>query len=203
VIGRRPAPTTSGIDTDCPGRVAALLPLLGRLPSIAVFVDGDDLIDPLIDATRPLLEARNIPIVGCKEGRVVGDDQEVRVYDVQHIKGLEFEAVFFIGIDRLADRIPDLFQRLLYVGVTRAATYLGLTCERELPARRAPEGRRPDSNLPRTDSKSVRSFTILKTQALTSAIRIRYIMEYYYLQLDQIFRRTSCHGSSFGLGTRH
>jgi hypothetical protein len=106
---------------------------IGRLPSIAVFVDGDDLIDPLIDATRPLLEARNIPIVGCKEGRVAGDDQEVRVFDVQHIKGLEFEAVFFIGIDRLAERIPDLFQRFLYVGVTRAATYLGLTCERELP----------------------------------------------------------------------
>lgn len=111
---------------------------IGRLPSIAVFVDGDDLIDPLIDATRPLLEARNIPIVGCKEGRVVGDDQEVRVFDVQHIKGLEFEAVFFIGIDRLADRIPDLFQRFLYVGVTRAATYLGLTCERELPTQLEP-----------------------------------------------------------------
>jgi UvrD-like helicase C-terminal domain len=111
---------------------------IGRLPSIAVFVDGDDLIDPLIDATRPLLEARNIPIVGCKEGRVAGDDQEVRVFDVQHIKGLEFEAVFFIGIDRLADRIPDLFQRFLYVGVTRAATYLGLTCERELPTQLEP-----------------------------------------------------------------
>jgi superfamily I DNA/RNA helicase len=106
---------------------------IGRLPSIAVFVDGDDLIDPLIDATKPLLEARNIPIVRCKEGRVAGDDQEVRVFDAQHIKGLEFEAVFFIGIDRLAERIPDLFQRFLYVGVTRAATYLGLTCERELP----------------------------------------------------------------------
>ena len=96
-------------------------------------MDGDDLIDPLIDATRPLLEARNIPIVGCKEGRVAGDDQEVRVFDVQHIKGLEFEAVFFIGIDRLAEGYPDLFQRFLYVGMTRAATYLGLTCERELP----------------------------------------------------------------------
>jgi hypothetical protein len=41
-------------------------------------------------------------------------------------------------IKRLSDRIPDLFQRFLYVGVTRAATYLGLTCERELPTQLEP-----------------------------------------------------------------
>ena len=27
---------------------------------------------------------------------------DVRVFDIQHIKGLEFEAVFFVGVDRLA-----------------------------------------------------------------------------------------------------
>jgi hypothetical protein len=45
------------------------------------------------------------------------------------MKGLEFEAVFFVGINRLAARIPDLFHRFLFVGVTRAATYLGVTSE--------------------------------------------------------------------------
>ena len=98
-----------------------------------MFVDGDDRIDPLVNATAELLAERSIPIVGCKEGRIVGDAREVRVFDIQHIKGLEFEAVFFIGIDRLAARTPDLFQRFLYVGVTRAATYLGVTCEDVLP----------------------------------------------------------------------
>jgi hypothetical protein len=111
---------------------------IGRLPSIAVFVDGDDLIDPLVGATERMLAERNIPIVGCKEGRVVGDAREVRVFDIQHIKGLEFEAVFFVGIDGLAQRIPDLFQRFFYVGVTRAATYLGLTCVGVLPGRLEP-----------------------------------------------------------------
>jgi superfamily I DNA/RNA helicase len=108
---------------------------IGRLPSIAVFVDGDDLIDPLVTAAQRILERHNIRIVGCKEGRVVGDTSEVRVFDVQHIKGLEFEAVFFVGIDCLAQRIPDLFQRFFYVGATRAATYLGITCEGSLPTR--------------------------------------------------------------------
>jgi hypothetical protein len=111
---------------------------IGRLPSIAVFVDGDGLIDPLVKATQSILAERNIPIVGCKEGRVVGDAREVRVFDIQHIKGLEFEAVFFVGIDGLARRIPDLFQRFFYVGVTRAATYLGLTCDGTLPGRLEP-----------------------------------------------------------------
>jgi hypothetical protein len=111
---------------------------IGRLPSIAVFVDGDDKIDPLLAATQPFLRERNIPIMGYKGGLVVGDAREVRIFDVQHIKGMEFEAVFFVGIDCLAERIPGLFLRFLYVGVTRAATYLGLTCEAVLPKRLEP-----------------------------------------------------------------
>jgi DNA polymerase III delta prime subunit len=107
---------------------------IGLLPSIAVFVDGEDRVDELVGLVQSHLQMRNVPIVGCKGGRVVGDAREVRVFDVRHIKGLEFEAVFFVGIDRLAQRLPDLFDRYLYVGITRAATYLGVTCEQSLPA---------------------------------------------------------------------
>jgi len=89
----------------------------------------------LVNAAHPILAKRTIPIVGCKEGHIAGDAREVRVFDVQHIKGLEFEAVFFVGIDGLAQRIPELFHRFFYVGVTRAATYLGLTCVGVLPER--------------------------------------------------------------------
>ena len=66
-------------------------------------------------------------------GQVMGLESDVRIFDVQHIKGLEFEAVFFVGIDRLAQNYPDVFDKYLYVGATRAATYLGLTCNLELP----------------------------------------------------------------------
>jgi hypothetical protein len=41
-------------------------------------------------------------IVGCREGRDLGQQQEIRVFDIKHIKGLEFEAVFFVGVDQLA-----------------------------------------------------------------------------------------------------
>ena len=96
----------SGEATPVPGQ-----PLKSR--AVAVFVDGDDRIDPLLAATQPLLRERNIPIMGYKGGLVVGDAREVRIFDVQHIKGMEFEAVFFVGIDRLAERIPGLFLRFL------------------------------------------------------------------------------------------
>ena len=65
----------------------------------------------------------------------VGEAKEVRVFDVKHIKGLEFEAVFVVGIDHLAERLPVLFDRYLYVAVSRAATYLAVTSEGKLPQR--------------------------------------------------------------------
>jgi DNA helicase IV len=57
----------------------------------------------------------------------------VRVFAVEYIKGLEFEAVFFVGVDHLAQVHADLYDKYLYVGTTRAATYLGFTCEGSLP----------------------------------------------------------------------
>jgi DNA polymerase III delta prime subunit len=111
---------------------------LGLLPSIAVFVDSDARIDPLVELLRPRLAAVNLEVAACKEGKVVGSKNEVRVFDIQHIKGLEFEAVFFCGVDRLAERDPDLFDRFLYVGITRSAMYLGVSCEGTLPARLEP-----------------------------------------------------------------
>ena len=107
---------------------------VGRLPSVAIFVDGDEKIDPLVEAIRPLLAEHTTRIVACHQGRVVGEEQEVRVFDIEYIKGLEFEAVFIVGLDGLATRVPDLFDSYLYVGVTRAATFLGVTCDQQLPS---------------------------------------------------------------------
>ena len=100
----------------------------GKLPSTAILVDGEDKVQPLAEALNEALSAHNIRVIACPAGQVVGQDNDVRVFDVQHIKGLEFEAVFFVGVDKLAVRHPHLFDKYLYVGATRAATYLGLTC---------------------------------------------------------------------------
>jgi hypothetical protein len=114
-------------------RIAEVEQAVGELPSIALFVHGENFIDALVEGLAPRLAERNIRVVGCKDGRVVGDELEVRVFDVRHIKGLEFEAVFLVGVDQFALEMPDLFERFVYVGTTRAATYLAITCEEALP----------------------------------------------------------------------
>jgi UvrD-like helicase C-terminal domain len=109
------------------------------VPSIAVLVHREEEVRPLAGFLSAALSKQNIRALGCPAGQVVGQDNDVRVFDVQHIKGLEFEAVFFVGIDELAVRYPTLFEKYFYVGATRAATYLGVTCvSNELPARIKP-----------------------------------------------------------------
>lgn len=108
----------------------------GELPTIAVLVAEEAAVTPLADALDAALRPVSVRARACVRGEVVGQDSDVRVFDVQHIKGLEFEAVFFVRLDRLASLQPALFDKYLFVGATRAATFLGLTCEgaRLLPA---------------------------------------------------------------------
>jgi hypothetical protein len=115
-------------------RIVEIESFVRQLPSIAILVNGEEQVQRVSAALNEALANENIRVVPCLNGQTIGQENDVRVFDVQHIKGLEFEAVFFVGIDKLADERPDLFEKYLYVGATRAATYLGLTCEgRELP----------------------------------------------------------------------
>ena len=114
-------------------RVCEIESFLDQLPSTAIFVNSEEEVRPLAEALNTALEDSNIRVVACPDGQVMGLDNDIRVFDIQHIKGLEFEAVFFIGVDRLAAARPVLFDKYLYVGTTRAATYLGITCEKLLP----------------------------------------------------------------------
>ncbi len=98
------------------------------LPSVAVLVNDEAEVGPLADGLKTALAEENLNVVACYKGQFAGQENDIRVFDVQHIKGLEFEAVFFVGVDTLAAMKPDLFDKYLYVGTTRAATYLGLTC---------------------------------------------------------------------------
>jgi hypothetical protein len=122
-------------------RIQEIDSFLPDLPTIAILVNSEVEVQPVADALNTALTDLSIRAVACPKGQVMGQGNDVRVFDVQHIKGLEFEAVFFVGIDRLADMHPGLFDKYLYVGSTRAATYLGMTCDGELPS--AIEGVRP------------------------------------------------------------
>ena len=114
-------------------RIREIERFVGLLPSTAIFVNAEDNVAPVAEALNAALAEHNIQVIACREGQTVGQESNVRVFDIQHIKGLEFEAVFFVGIDQLAALHPALFDKYLYVGTTRAATYLGVTCEGALP----------------------------------------------------------------------
>ncbi|EIJ3708039.1 ATP-binding domain-containing protein [Escherichia coli] len=115
-------------------RIREIERFVGQLPSTAIFVNTEDDVAPVADALNITLAEHNIQVIACREGQAVGQESNVRVFDIQHIKGLEFEAVFFVSIDQLATLHPALFDKYLYVGTTRAATYLGVTCECSLPS---------------------------------------------------------------------
>lgn len=114
-------------------RIREIERFVGQLPSTAIFVNAEADVAPVAEALNATLAEHNIQVIACREGQAVGQESNVRVFDIQHIKGLEFEAVFFVGIDRLATQQPALFDKYLYVGTTRAATYLGVTCDGALP----------------------------------------------------------------------
>ena len=105
----------------------------GGRPTIAILVNSEEEVVPTANALNKLLEDINLQAEACSNGNTIGEGSSVRVFDIQHIKGLEFEAVFFLGLDSLADEKPDLFEKFLYVGATRAATFLGLACKKEIP----------------------------------------------------------------------
>jgi superfamily I DNA and RNA helicase len=110
-------------------RITEIEVSVGTLPSIAIFVSEEEQVGSISDKLNKALASKNIPVVACRDGHALGQDNNVRVFNVEHIKGLEFEAVFFLGIDALERKFPELFDKYLYVGATRAATYLGLTCD--------------------------------------------------------------------------
>ena len=119
-------------------RIREIDSLVDRLPSTAILVSSEDEVQPVAGALHAAVADHNVNVVPCPLGQAVGQDNDVRVFSVEHIKGLEFEAVFFIAIDRLAAREPTLFEKYLYVGASRAATYLGITCEGALPEAMVP-----------------------------------------------------------------
>jgi DNA helicase IV len=105
------------------------------IPSIAVFLSSEDKLDSFsqqLGDTGRLADV-GINVYACKEGRVLGDNNTVRVFSVDYIKGLEFEAVFYHNIDEIfIGNNSELVLKNLYVGLSRASFYLGLTSNQSL-----------------------------------------------------------------------
>jgi DNA helicase IV len=108
----------------------------GSIPSIAIFLSDENLLESFAKELGELDTLADVGILvkACRDGQVLGDKNTVRVFSIKVIKGLEFESVFFHNFDSLQKQHleKDLLLKYLYVGLSRATFYLGLTLSNEL-----------------------------------------------------------------------
>lgn len=99
-----------------------------KLPSIAIFLNHKSDIRPFVDALRDtdFVYDSAIEVVDGSEGNVLASSNQIRVHPIDKVKGMEFDVVFFHNIDD-ANVDSDLIKRYIYVGVSRAAFFLGVT----------------------------------------------------------------------------
>lgn len=106
------------------------------IPSIAIFLPEENQLEQFASKLGSLDTLADVGILvkACRNGEVLGDKNTVRVFSIKVIKGLEFESVFFHNIDELQKQNldNDLLLKYLYVGLSRATFYLGMTLLSEL-----------------------------------------------------------------------
>lgn len=83
-----------------------------QIPSIAIFVPDDAASTAL---TKQLMECDELPDNGIEVRSItqvgaVIDKAQVSIYNIENIKGLEFEAVFFIDIDQIKNSDAELLK---------------------------------------------------------------------------------------------
>ncbi len=106
----------------------------GNLPTIAILLPDQSNMAALTEALNSKLADLSLKAKAYADGEAIGKTHDVRIFPIEHIKGLEFEAVFFLDVEILASQQPEMFERYIYVGATRAATFLGLaSAEAALP----------------------------------------------------------------------
>lgn len=106
----------------------------GILPSIGILLPDEEKMEAIFQALKKNLDNYTAaPVEKCQGGQATGNVAAARLFSIQHIKGLEFEAAFFVDFDSIVDKYPRTWLNYLYVGATRAAKFLGMTYRKSLP----------------------------------------------------------------------
>lgn len=102
------------------------------IPAVAIFMASSD--TELTRFAEELAEVDKLADNGIQvrvstDGNVLGDSNMVRVFPIDYIKGLEFEAVFFHNLQALSEKnqSPEMVMKNLYVGLSRASFFMGVT----------------------------------------------------------------------------
>jgi hypothetical protein len=106
-----------------------------KIPSIAIFTASEEIGAHLSSGLRncDMLADAGIDIQSINQDGSLTQRGKVGVFNIENIKGLEFEAVFFADIDKIENADIELLQKYIYVGLSRAAYYLYITYRDRLP----------------------------------------------------------------------
>lgn len=102
-----------------------------QLPSIAIFVTDKGYISNFstsLQNTEFFMKNGVKVLDGTIEINTL--EKHICVYPINQVKGMEFDVVFFHNIDK-SDAEMELLKRYIYVGVSRAAFFLGITMNDE------------------------------------------------------------------------
>jgi hypothetical protein len=107
-------------------RVMEIIKTYGYVPTIAIFTIDKHKAEELkecLDECENLIEA-GIDVKVCSDNTLEGE-KTLRIFPIDQVKGMEFEAVFFYDIDDIES--TSLINKYLYVGLSRASMYLAVT----------------------------------------------------------------------------
>lgn len=99
-----------------------------QLPSIAIFVNDKGYIPRFIENLEgtEFFIKNKIKVLDGTKGNVNSNENHICIYPIEVVKGMEFDVVFFHNLDNSTVDV-DLLKRYIYVGVSRAAFFLGIT----------------------------------------------------------------------------
>ena len=104
------------------------------LPSIAIFVNDKGEILRFAERLQSteFFTSKNIEVLDGTKPNSSTEQTHICVYPIDEVKGMEFDVVFFHNIDKTsADN--EMLKRYIYVGVSRAAFFLGITLIEDNP----------------------------------------------------------------------
>ena len=109
-------------------RIREIYDIYDSLPSTAIFLNDHEQEFKFSQdlGARKFFKETGIKVVVGNEGENLAKENLVRVFSIDKVKGMEFDAVFFHNIDE-TPYTGDLIKRFIYVGVSRAAFFLGIT----------------------------------------------------------------------------
>ncbi len=99
-----------------------------EMPSVGVFIPNGESVDSFV---RRLREEDDLGEIRIESGSETTASRAVKVYELNEVKGMEFEVVFFYDLDKsLQGDNREMMSRYLYVGISRATSHLAAILSR-------------------------------------------------------------------------